>query len=99
MFPATHRQALGMLGLHGTDGANMTMHHSECDLCCRRWLDDQMSGVPGKILSNATCCISIWIRPISKTVTADIPIVGDARLVLEADARTAGAGEVSAAAG
>lgn len=28
-FPATHRQALGMLGMHGTYEANMTMHHSD----------------------------------------------------------------------
>ncbi|MCT6999936.1 acetolactate synthase 3 large subunit, partial [Salmonella enterica subsp. enterica serovar Abaetetuba] len=28
-FPATHRQALGMLVMHGTYEANMTMHHSD----------------------------------------------------------------------
>ncbi|WP_257593387.1 hypothetical protein, partial [Klebsiella pneumoniae] len=28
-FPATHSQALGMLGMHGTYEANMTMHHSD----------------------------------------------------------------------
>ncbi len=28
-FPATHRQALGMLGMHGTYEANMTMHNAD----------------------------------------------------------------------
>ena len=83
-FPATHRQALGMLGMHGTYEANMTMHNADVIFAVGVRFDDRTTNNLAKYCPNATVLhIDIDPTPISKTVTADIPIVGDARQVLE----------------
>ena len=83
-FPATHRQALGMLGMHGTYEANMTMHHSDVIFAVGVRFDDRTTNNLMKYCPNATVLhIDIDPTSISKTVAADVPIVGDARLVLE----------------
>ncbi len=83
-FPATHSQALGMLGMHGTYEANMTMHHSDVIFAVGVRFDDRTTNNPAKYCPNATVLhIDIDPTSISKTVPADVPIVGDARLVLE----------------
>ena len=83
-FPATHRQALGMLGMHGTYEANMTMHHSDVIFAVGVRFDDRTTNNLAKYCPNATVLhIDIDPTSISKTVSADVPIVGDARQVLE----------------
>ncbi|CAK5468057.1 Acetolactate synthase [Escherichia coli] len=83
-FPATHRQALGMLGMHGTYEANMTMHNADVIFAVGARFDDRTTNNLAKYCPNATVLhIDIDPTSISKTVTADIPIVGDARQVLE----------------
>lgn len=83
-FPATHRQALGMLGMHGTYEANMTMHNADVIFAVGVRFDDRTTNNLAKYCPNATVLhIDIDPTSISKTVTADIPIVGDARQVLE----------------
>ena len=83
-FPATHSQALGMLGMHGTYEANMTMHHSDVIFAVGVRFDDRTTNNLAKYCPNATVLhIDIDPTSISKTVPADVPIVGDARLVLE----------------
>lgn len=83
-FPATHRQALGMLGMHGTYEANMTMHNADVIFAVGVRFDDRTTNNLAKYCPNATVLhIDIDPTSISKTVTADIPIVGDAREVLE----------------
>lgn len=83
-FPATHRQALGMLGMHGTYEANMTMHNADVIFAVGVRFDDRTTNNLAKYCPNATVLhIDIDPTSISKTVTADIPIVGDARRVLE----------------
>ena len=83
-FPATHRQALGMLGMHGTYEANMTMHHSDVIFAVGVRFDDRTTNNLAKYCPNATVLhIDIDPTSISKTVPADVPIVGDARQVLE----------------
>lgn len=82
-FPATHRQALGMLGMHGTYEANMTMHHSDVIFAVGVRFDDRTTNNLAKYCPNATVLhIDIDPTSISKTVAADIPIVGDAHQVL-----------------
>ncbi|XNM47182.1 thiamine pyrophosphate-dependent enzyme [Escherichia coli] len=82
-FPATHRQALGMLGMHGTYEANMTMHNADVIFAVGLRFDDRTTNNLAKCCQMPLFCISIDPTSISKTVTADIPIVGDARQVLE----------------
>lgn len=83
-FPGTHRQALGMLGMHGTFEANKAMHHSDVIFAIGARFDDRTTNNLAKYCPDATILhIDIDPASISKTVTADIPIVGDARHVLE----------------
>ncbi|MBL1759393.1 acetolactate synthase 3 large subunit, partial [Klebsiella pneumoniae] len=76
-FPATHSQALGMLGMHGTYEANMTMHHSDVIFAVGVRFDDRTTNNLAKYCPNATVLhIDIDPTSISKTVPADVPIVG-----------------------
>nr|WP_024967053.1 acetolactate synthase 3 large subunit [Pantoea sp. IMH] len=83
-FPGTHRQSLGMLGMHGTYEANMTMHNADVIFAVGVRFDDRTTNNLAKYCPDATVLhIDIDPTSISKTVAADIPIVGDARQVLQ----------------
>ncbi len=83
-FPGTHRQNLGMLGMHGTYQANMAMHHADLIFAVGVRFDDRTTNNLEKYCPDATV-VHIDIDPssISKTVQADIPIVGDGKQVLQ----------------
>ncbi|SUC36355.1 Acetolactate synthase isozyme 3 large subunit [Providencia rustigianii] len=83
-FPETHSQSVGMLGMHGTYEANKVMHNSDVIFAVGVRFDDRTTNNLEKYCPNATV-IQIDVDPtsISKTVKADIPIVGDAKLTLE----------------
>jgi acetolactate synthase-1/2/3 large subunit len=82
-YPATDRQSIGMLGMHGSYEANMTMHHSDLILAVGARFDDRVTNDPDKFCPGAKI-IHIDIDPaaISKTIRADVPIVGPVRQVL-----------------
>ncbi len=82
-YPGTDRQFLGMLGMHGTFEANTAMHHSDVILAVGARFDDRVTNTPDKFCPGAKV-IHIDIDPasISKTITADIPIVGAVDSVL-----------------
>ena len=83
-FPAPDPQWLGMLGMHGTRTANYAM--DEADLICAigARFDDRITGKLSEFAPRAKF-IHIDIDPaeISKNIPAHIPIVGDAKNVLE----------------
>ncbi|HAN26526.1 MAG TPA: acetolactate synthase 3 large subunit, partial [Haliea salexigens] len=83
-YPATDRQFLGMLGMHGFYEANMAMHHSDVILAVGARFDDRVTNTVSRFCPGAKI-IHIDIDPtsISKTVAADIPIVGPVQSVLE----------------
>ncbi|NHB96821.1 acetolactate synthase 3 large subunit [Photorhabdus stackebrandtii] len=82
-FPATHQQSLGMLGMHGTFEANKAMHNSDVIFAVGVRFDDRTTNNLAKYCPEATVLhIDIDPTSISKTVAADIPIVGDAKPVL-----------------
>ncbi|WP_416261577.1 acetolactate synthase 3 large subunit [Gibbsiella quercinecans] len=82
-FPGTHRQSVGMLGMHGTYEANKTMHNADVIFAVGVRFDDRTTNNLAKYCPDATVLhIDIDPASISKTVNADIPIVGDARQVL-----------------
>lgn len=82
-YPGTDRQSLGMLGMHGSYEANMAMHHSDLILAVGARFDDRVTNGVDKFCPTAKI-IHIDIDPasISKTIKADIPIVGPAQSVL-----------------
>ena len=83
-YPATDKQFIGMLGMHGTYEANMAMHESDVIIAIGARFDDRVTGKLDLFCPNAKI-IHIDIDPasISKTVRVAIPIVGDVKPVLE----------------
>ena len=83
-FPATDKQSLGMLGMHGTYEANMAMQECDVLIAVGARFDDRVIGNPEHFLSRPRTIIHIDIDPssISKRVKIDVPIVGDVKSVL-----------------
>ena len=75
---------LGMLGMHGTYEANMTMQNCDVLLAVGARFDDRVIGNPKHFASVERKIIHVDIDPssISKRVRVDIPIVGDVKEVL-----------------
>ena len=84
-MPGTDPRFLGMLGMHGTYEANMTMQHCDVLLAVGARFDDRVIGNPKHFASVDRKIIHIDIDPssISKRVRVDIPIVGDVKDVLQ----------------
>ncbi|MBO5391099.1 MAG: biosynthetic-type acetolactate synthase large subunit, partial [Pseudomonas sp.] len=82
-YPGTDRQFIGMLGMHGSFTANMAMHNADVILAVGARFDDRVINGPSKFCPNAKI-IHIDIDPasISKTIKADVPIVGPVESVL-----------------
>ncbi len=83
-YPATDKQFLGMLGMHGTYEANMAMHFSDVVLGIGARFDDRVTNSIAKFCPGAKILhVDIDPASISKTVAADVPIVGSVVSVLE----------------
>ena len=82
-IPYDNEQFLGMLGMHGTYEANMAMHECDVLFAVGARFDDRVTGKIAEFCPNAKI-IHIDIDPssISKTITVDVPIVGDVAGVL-----------------
>ncbi len=82
-YPATDRQFIGMLGMHGTYEANMAMHHCDVLIAIGARFDDRVTGKIDKFCPEAKI-VHVDIDPssISKNVQVDIPIVGSVPSVL-----------------
>ncbi len=83
--PASDPKFLGMLGMHGTYEANMTMQHCDVLLAVGARFDDRVIGDPKHFAQVERKIIHIDIDPssISKRVRVDVPIVGDVGEVLQ----------------
>ncbi|EHY0994716.1 acetolactate synthase 3 large subunit [Vibrio parahaemolyticus] len=82
-FPGTHKNSLGMLGMHGTYEANMAMHEADLIFGIGVRFDDRTTNNLEKYCPNAEVMhIDIDPSSISKNVKVDLPIVGSAEKVL-----------------
>ncbi|MFM1815416.1 MAG: acetolactate synthase large subunit [Pseudomonadota bacterium] len=83
-YPASDKQWLGMLGMHGTYEANMAMHDCDVMFCVGARFDDRITGRLDAF-SPGSKKIHIDIDPssINKNVQVDVPIVGDVGYALE----------------
>ncbi|HCH72940.1 MAG TPA: acetolactate synthase 3 large subunit [Ochrobactrum sp.] len=83
-YPASGKNWLGMLGMHGTYEANMSMHDCDVMLCVGARFDDRITGRLNAFSPNSKK-IHIDIDPssINKNVRVDVPIIGDVAHVLE----------------
>jgi acetolactate synthase-1/2/3 large subunit len=84
-YPATDKQFVGMLGMHGTYESNMAMHHCDVLIAIGARFDDRVTGKLERFCPEARI-IHVDIDPssISKNVRVDIPIVGSVANVLRA---------------
>jgi acetolactate synthase-1/2/3 large subunit len=83
-YAASDPQWLGMLGMHGTYEANMSMHDCDLMICIGARFDDRITGRLDAF-SPGSKKIHVDIDPssINKNVKVDIPIIGDCAHVLE----------------
>ena len=78
-YPASDKQWLGMLGMHGTYEANLAMHDCDVMICIGARFDDRVTGRLDKFSPNSKKIhIDIDASSINKVVQVDIPIVSDA---------------------
>ncbi|MGN6356527.1 MAG: biosynthetic-type acetolactate synthase large subunit [Novosphingobium sp.] len=83
-FPADHADWLGMLGMHGTYEANLTMNKADLVVCIGARFDDRVTGRLDAFSPDSTKIhIDIDRASINKTVQVDLPIIGDCAVVLE----------------
>lgn len=82
-FPEDHELALGMLGMHGRRPANFAVDDCDCLIAVGCRFSDRTTGKVDEFAKNAKI-IHIDIDPaeIGKNIDVDIPIVGDARIIL-----------------
>ena len=83
-FPASDKQWLGMLGMHGTYEANLAMHQCDVMINIGARFDDRITGKL-EAFSPQSKKIHIDIDPssINKNIIVDVPIIGDCAYVLE----------------
>jgi acetolactate synthase-1/2/3 large subunit len=83
-YPASDPQWIGMLGMHGTLEANLSMHDCDLMICIGARFDDRITGRLDAF-SPGSKKIHIDIDPssINKNVKVDLPIIGDCGHVLE----------------
>ncbi len=83
-LPSSHKNFVGMVGMHGSLEANMCMHDCDVMLCVGARFDDRVTGrldafSPG----SKKIHIDIDASSINKNVAVDVPIIGDCAYVLE----------------
>src|SRR5256884_8569444 len=78
-YPASGKNWLGMLGMHGTYEANMAMHDCDVMLCVGARLDERITG-PVDPVSPGSKKIHVDIdsSSINKKIQVDNPIIDDA---------------------
>jgi acetolactate synthase I/II/III large subunit len=84
-YPATDRQFVGMLGMHGTYEANLAMQNCDVLFAIGARFDDRVIGNPKHFFDPKRTIIHVDVDPasISKRVKVDVPIVGNVRDVLK----------------
>ena len=83
-FPASSDKWLGMLGMHGTFEANMTMNKADLVICLGARFDDRISGRIDAFSPNSKKIhVDIDRSSINKTIRVDLPVIGDVGRVME----------------
>lgn len=80
----SHPLFLGMGGMHGSFAANIAMTEADFMISIGSRFDDRLTGNPKTFAKNAKVAhIDIDPAEIGKIISADIPVVGDAKKVLQ----------------
>ncbi|MCD6416188.1 MAG: biosynthetic-type acetolactate synthase large subunit [Planctomycetes bacterium] len=84
VFPETQDLSLGMLGMHGTVYANYAVTNSDLLIAIGARFDDRITGrIDGFAPEAKIIHVDIDPTSIGKNVAVDVPVVGDAGMVLE----------------
>jgi len=87
-YPASGKNWLGMLGMHGTYEANNAMHDCDVMICLGARFDDRVTGrVSGFSPGSKKIHLDIDASQINKNVRVDLPIVADAAKAISAMVR------------
>ena len=82
-FPTSDKQFIGMLGMHGTYEANMSMHQSDLLICVGARFDDRITGkVSGFSPNSKKIHLDIDASSFNKSVNVDLTIQGDLSKIL-----------------
>jgi len=82
-YPASDKQFLGMLGMHGTWEANHAMHDCDVMLAIGARFDDRVTGRINAFSPGSTKIqVDIDLSSINKNISVDLAVVGDAASVL-----------------
>ncbi|HEX9905364.1 MAG TPA: acetolactate synthase 3 large subunit, partial [Propylenella sp.] len=82
-YPASGKNWLGMLGMHGTYEANMAMHDCDVMVCIGARFDDRITGRTDAFSPGSRKIhVDVDASSINKNIRVDIPIVGDAAEVM-----------------
>ena len=78
-YPASGKNWLGMLGMHGTYEANMAMHDCDVMICIGARFDDRITGRTDAFSPGShKIHVDVDVSSINKNIRVDVPIVGDA---------------------
>ncbi len=84
-YPASGKNWLGMLGMHGTYEANMVMHDCDVMVCIGARFDDRITGRLDAFSPNSLKIhVDIDRTSINKIVKVEVPIVGDCGRIINA---------------
>lgn len=88
-FPEDHPLSLGMLGMHGRKVCNIAVDECDCLIVIGCRLSDRTTGNVAEFADKAKI-VHIDVDPaeIGKNIDIDVPIVGDARIVLSSLSKT-----------
>ena len=83
-FPTSDKQFIGMLGMHGTYEANLSMHQSDLLICVGARFDDRITGkVSGFSPNSKKIHMDIDPSSFNKSVNVDLTIQGDLHKILK----------------
>ncbi len=80
VYPATHERFLGMLGMHGTYQANMSMHNADLIIAIGARFDDRITNTPKLFAPNAKIIhLDVDYSSVSKIIEANIAVFGQVK--------------------
>ena len=84
-FPRNHPQSLGMLGMHGMYWCNMVVDQADVIIGLGMRFDDRVTGRVSGFAPHARIIhLDIEASQVGRTIPAEVPLVGDAKPVLQA---------------
>ena len=84
-YPTSDNQCVGMLGMHGTYEANMSMYNCDLMICVGARFDDRITGkVSGFSPKSKKVHFDIDASSFNKSVNVDLTVQGDLARILQA---------------